>query len=208
MQFISQPKENLFCLPSGFAISSALFSGGYMSNHNTPGRIENLGPSKVLLYNFRVDGFDLKPQHKDFLRDVVVPKLQTGGNISIVGLASRTGSIGHNDRLSEARANSVLDFLQDRVPKGFPVREFKAFGQHKAAAEKARQGVEDERFRSVVLFLGAGPKPPTPTLDPGAVIRELPTFAAFNNPLDTVGQVLDVFSGGASLISRRFVDSH
>lgn len=172
-----------------------------MNRDTTPGRIENLSPSKVLLYNFKVDGFQLKPQHQDYLRVFVAPKLHQGGSVSIVGLASRTGNMGHNERLSEARANSVLDFLRHSVPKGFPVREFKAFGERKARFDGVRNGVEDERYRSVVLFMSAGPQPPNPTLDPGTVLRELPLFTAGGGTLDTIGKILDSLSGAAALVN-------
>ena len=171
--------------------------------HTGLGRSENLlNPPRLLLYNFDVDASQLKFDHQRALQDSVIPTLRNGGSVSIVGLASRSGSFSHNDRLSLQRAEGVRTFLQKSIPSGFSVREFKAFGERTAQREHQRDGSEDERYRSVVLFLSSGPQPPVPKMD-GSSLQEIPIpqFVGTEGVLDTVGKVLDVVSGLGSILN-------
>ncbi len=168
-----------------------------------PGKEDILSnPSRILLYNFGIDESQLKPEHKAFLTSLVAPTLKNGGSVSIVGLASRSGSFRHNDRLSLCRAESVRTFLEHTVRNGFPIREFKSFGERKAKLDGVRNGVEDERYRSVLLFLSTSPKPPEPVLD-DSVIHEiqLPNIGKSEGILDYIGQGIDVTTGGAAIIN-------
>jgi hypothetical protein len=63
----------------------------------SPGKIENYAYQKpgtitAKLYNFEIGKFDLKQEHSNYLINVVAPILRRGGSLSIVGLASRSGS--------------------------------------------------------------------------------------------------------------------
>lgn len=173
-----------------------------MHKFTGPGKQELLPNSRILLYNFGIDQCHLKPEHRTFLMSSVAPALRTGGSISIVGLASRSGTFKHNDRLSLQRADSVRTFLQHSVKNAFPIREFKAFGERKAKLDGMRDGSENERYRSVLLFMSASPKPPDPVID-GTIVHEvqLPTINSSEGILDTVGQVLDVAGGVGSIIN-------
>jgi hypothetical protein len=157
-------------------------------------------PPRLLLFNFDIGRGQLKPEHERALRALVTPKLGAGGAVSIVGLASRSGSFSLNDRLSLQRATSVLDFLRREVPSGFPVRAFKAFGEHKAQFDHVRDGTEDERYRSVVLFISDGPAPPEPSVN-DASLQEIPVPVGGDGVLDTIGKILDIVSSTASLLN-------
>jgi hypothetical protein len=169
--------------------------------HTGPGKSENLvNPPRLLLYNFDIDGPQLKPEHERFLQYFVMPTLRSGGSISIVGLASRSGSFSHNERISTQRAECVRSFLRMSVPNDFSVREFKAFGERVAKREHQRDGSEHERYRSVVLFLSAGPQPPVPKLD-GLREIPIPPFSGTEGVLDQLGKILDIGSGVTSVLS-------
>jgi outer membrane protein OmpA-like peptidoglycan-associated protein len=64
----------------------------------------------VLLYNFDVNGSDLKKEHLDFLNDQVVFFLDDGpdARVKLVGTASLSGESGHNEELSANRAKAVM----------------------------------------------------------------------------------------------------
>lgn len=134
-----------------------------MSKPTGPGRTEHrTSPKSLLLYNFDIDGDQLKAEHEAFLRREVVPILQRGGSVSLVGLASRSGSESHNLSLSERRAHNTLAFLRKAVSSKFAAREVTGFGESKAQQEGYRDGSENERFRSVIVFVSPAPTPPDP----------------------------------------------
>ncbi|PID42549.1 MAG: hypothetical protein CSB48_10070 [Proteobacteria bacterium] len=138
-----------------------------MNKPTGPGRTERRNsPKSLLLYNFDINGDRLKPEHEAFLRKEVVPVLQRGGSVSLVGLASRSGSASYNQALSERRAKSALAFLQKAVTKKFAVRTLTGFGEDKAKQEGYRDSTEDQRFRSVVVFVSAASIPPVPPKKP------------------------------------------
>jgi outer membrane protein OmpA-like peptidoglycan-associated protein len=76
-------------------------------------RKEN-GPNDwtVNLYNFDVQGDQLKEDHTDFLTLSIVPRLRAGGGVTIMGIADATGDESFNQALSERRANNLLAFLR------------------------------------------------------------------------------------------------
>jgi outer membrane protein OmpA-like peptidoglycan-associated protein len=61
------------------------------------------------LLNFGTDRSDPKPQHEQFLRDVLLPKAKSDSSLRLrfVGHADETGPAGHNQVLSQARAAAV-----------------------------------------------------------------------------------------------------
>jgi len=79
------------------------------------------------------------------------------------------------------------------------VREFKAFGERKAQLDHRRDGSEDERYRSVLLFLSSGPIPPIPNLDVVAI--PIPEIGSSEGVLDTIGKILDVVSSLGSILN-------
>src|SRR5262249_1663197 len=104
------------------------------------------------LYNFDVDGSDLKKEHVDFLHDQVVFFLDDGpeARVAVVGQASLTGESGHNDELSANRAKAVKNHLTtegiaaSKVQPSEPI----ALGDAPSGPER-----EDKRDRSVTLNL-------------------------------------------------------
>ncbi len=172
--------------------------------HTGPGKADfwSQPREKILLYNFGINDPHLKHEHRMILRSRLVPILEKGGSVSIIGLASRSGRMSHNQTISLQRAENVRVFLQHAVTQGFNVREFKAFGERKAKLDGQRDGFEDERYRSVVLFPSSSPQPPDPDLDDQAVHEiQLPNIGKTEGVLDTIGQILDVTSGAASIIN-------
>ena len=120
-------------------------------------------PPSLLLFNFDIDSDALKHEHRVGLLDGVIPQLKAGASLSVVGLASRSGTRGHNRALSGRRAQRTLDFLRHEMPNGFVAKQMVGVGELQAADEGQRDGIEDARFRSVVLFTGwPAEPPPTP----------------------------------------------
>jgi hypothetical protein len=152
-------------------------------------------PPSVLIFNFDVGGAQLKLEHQSFLRAQVVPRLKQGGSVSIVGLASRTGSTAFNQHLSQRRAERTLAFLRGEVTRGFVARNVIGFGEMKAKAEGVRDRTEDPRFRSVLVLTGSGAVPPPPpvTVDVSSLIEQelLPEA----DPLDTISKGIDIVGG-------------
>jgi OmpA family len=106
----------------------------------------------VLLYNFDVDGSDLKKEHLDFLHDQVVFFLDDGpdARVKLVGTASLSGESGHNDELSANRAKAVVNYL---TTKGIAAMKFQP--SEPIALGDAPSGPvrEDDRDRAVTFYL-------------------------------------------------------
>ena len=115
----------------------------------------------AVLYNFDIDGAELKPAHKNFLDAQVIPLLSQGGSTGLIGLCSRTGSTDHNQTLSEKRVEAVYHFLQRAARIGH-IFIYKGVGE--SAAEEAGQDddVEDEYYRAVEVIVSPEPIPPPP----------------------------------------------
>lgn len=109
---------------------------------------------KALLFNFDIDGDQLKDEHKKWLDDNIVPLLNNFGlNFTLRGLASRTGSPDYNKKLSERRLASVKNYL---IGKGAKAAQFQGVGAGESDAEVAGEadGTEDEAFRGVIITVG------------------------------------------------------
>lgn len=107
----------------------------------------------AVLYNFDIDGHQLKPEHKLFLETQVAPILQQGGTSVVKGMCSRSGSRVHNNNLSMKRSLEVCDFLSRLSVAASNV--FVPVGTGEGAAEEAgyEDGVEDEYYRAVEILL-------------------------------------------------------
>ena len=66
------------------------------------------------LLNFGNDSSAPKPEHEAFLRDVLLPMAQADSTLRLrfVGHADESGSAGHNETLSRARARAVYALAQ------------------------------------------------------------------------------------------------
>jgi hypothetical protein len=169
-------------------------------NHHSTGRgrwERRTEPPSVLFYNFDIDGDFLKHEHRVGLLEGVVPTVKAGGSVSVVGLASRGGSARHNLHLSVRRAERTLAFLRDAVPRGLVAHAVVGVGEMKARAEGQRDGSEHPRFRSVILFVGAGPTPPTPptTIDVSPADLLVDQLFPDDDMLDLASKITDVAIG-------------
>jgi hypothetical protein len=108
--------------------------------------------ASVLLYNFDVDGSDLKKEHLDFLNDQVVFFLDDGedARVLIAGSASLSGESGHNDQLSAARAKAVMSHL---TSKGIAAKKFQPSEPIALGDAPSGPAREDDRDRAVTLRL-------------------------------------------------------
>jgi hypothetical protein len=71
-----------------------------------------VGGVRASLYNFDIDGADLKSEHSAFLLQRVLPVLKSkAAKCWLQGSASQTGSDAHNLQLSEQRVNKVAAYL-------------------------------------------------------------------------------------------------
>jgi OmpA family len=106
----------------------------------------------LLLYNFDVDGSDLKKEHTDFLRDQVVFFLEDGpdASVRVVGQASLTGESGHNEALSANRAKAVMKHL---TTNGIDASKFQPNEPIAVGDNPSGPAKEDKRDRSVTLRL-------------------------------------------------------
>ena len=121
--------------------------------HSGWGLSEHLyNPECLLLFNFDIDSAQLKLEHKEDLRQLIVPPLKFHHGVAVVGLTSRTGTTAHNQELSLRRAQNTLAFLKSEAGSEFDARKAIGFGEMKAKEEGYRPNGEDPRFT-----VGGGP---------------------------------------------------
>lgn len=118
------------------------------------------------LYNFDVGKFDIKTEHSNWLIGAVAPKLKAGGSLTIIGLASRTGTDAFNMNLSANRSRAVIDLLRKNVPNNFNVAVEVAVGERAALFAGVPDGVEQENWRGVIISAWDKPIPPPPPPPP------------------------------------------
>lgn len=119
-----------------------------------PGKIEDkpaLGSARFgLLYNFDIDDASVKCEHQAWLKTVVVPVAEASGQVEVYlkGTASRSGSKGYNDALSQRRVDAVKQTL---VGCGVPCDRIKLtwVGELEAELAGRKDGSENERDRAV-----------------------------------------------------------
>ncbi|WP_229159474.1 hypothetical protein [Bradyrhizobium brasilense] len=133
----------------------------------SPGKIQEYGsqaPDTIAakLFNFEVGKFAIKPEHSNWLISVVAPKLRSGGSLTIIGLASRTGSDDFNMELSQNRLRAVIDLLRKQVLNNFKVALEVAKGERAAKYAGEMDGVENESWRGVIISVWNKPNPPPP----------------------------------------------
>lgn len=133
---------------------------------------ETKEPPAALLWDFDIDGDELKPAHREWLGERIVrPLLKRslpGGppaaRIALIGLASSTGSEETNLGLSMRRAFRVREHLVGSLG-GRTVRWDTAWaGERIANPYSIESATEDARYRSVVIgmYPVARPLPPLP----------------------------------------------
>jgi hypothetical protein len=138
---------------------------------------------QALLYNFEINSPELKPEHKKWITEKigvhpppspgvdVTPQRTRTMSALICGLASRTGSDALNWHLSQNRAEKVADAIWRLDPSIFLNGLKFGLGEEAARIAGLKDGVEDEKWRSVFVRLYDpskirvyGPARPPPTL--------------------------------------------
>jgi len=116
-----------------------------------PDNVASATSFQAVLYNFDIDGDALKREHKDFLKEHVVPQL---GNpqvkIELRGEASRTGSDAHNLDLSKRRVAQVKNFFSANGPVLANIAD-SAVGEADAAGRGENDNTEDALVRAVIV---------------------------------------------------------
>ena len=146
-----------------------------MSIHETgPGRAVTIGIRRGnrggcgMIYNFDINGAELKPKHRSWLDLNVVPVLQRGGSISIEGIADRMGTDEHNMRLARLRANATLNYLRFRSPGRLRSRSYNWTGELRAREAGVLDDTYDEYYRAVRICWSPSsvppPRPPEPDI--------------------------------------------
>ena len=130
------------------------------------------GMIRATLYNFDVDGDQLKPEHRIFLQTTIAPLLQgDNGHLWMQGSASKSGSNAHNMLLSRRRVSNAAQFLRSL---GILDRQM----QLDVVGEELAQNhaLEDASDRSVALFVlpvaKESPSPPKKVPPPPRVSTE------------------------------------
>lgn len=103
------------------------------------------------LFNFDIDDATVKPEHQSWLDANLVPLLAfPQATVTLHGTASRTGAASYNQQLSDRRVESVRNFL---VSRGARLSQLSgtATGESDAQAAGQADGVEDAKFRAVVV---------------------------------------------------------
>jgi len=170
-----------------------------MALHTGHGKIGLYSPTsgdvtRVVLYNFDIDGAELKDRHRLYLDTNVIPLLKVGGHVEVTGAGSRSGSTEHNLRLSERRARAVVEYMSRRTTVHnvkMPVTNYTAkhVGESWAQAAGQKDGMEDEWQRAVFLIVSPNvikPPPPSPRPEP---VKPIPIPA----PVTTTWRKEDLF---------------
>ncbi len=101
------------------------------------------------LFNFDVDGDAVKPQHREWLTEFVVPQL---GNpkvtVTLRGESSRSGSDDHNLELSTRRVKNVERLLRGSGPVAAKI-DASGTGASDATRQGENEKTDDEFFRAV-----------------------------------------------------------
>lgn len=135
-------------------MASDIESSYWVSTADAPG---------ARLCNFSTGGSALRPAHQEWLTRNIVPILrgQSSYIVEIGGLASRLGGAALNDRLGQARADAVKNFLQQQVQMSLPYVLTASYGESVSGG-----GVSDNDgyYRAVLVKLHQGvvvlPDPP------------------------------------------------
>jgi hypothetical protein len=161
------------------------------------GRIEEskLVPSLTAarLFNFDIAQHQLKPEHKQWLKESVVGLLRDGGSLWVMGLTSRSGSEAFNLPLSQRRAHSVIEFCRSEVSSAFASKVEIGFGEAAARISGLRDGTEDAGWRAVVLSAWNKSMPPPPPPPPP-------------RPIDTCKRVVVRVEEGKGVRTFTFID--
>jgi hypothetical protein len=106
----------------------------------------------VLLYNFDVASSALKPEHIEYLKTNVGPRLSDDLELLCVGLASPSGPDALNMTLSKMRAETVFMAIEKLNHQRFEFGSSEiGFGEAAARLAGLQDGSEDGYWRGVLL---------------------------------------------------------
>lgn len=118
------------------------------------------GHYHAIMYNFDVEGGNLKPEHKRFLDNYIIPKITTGWTFIIQGTASRTGSRGYDWQLSVRRSSAVRRYLEENIGQSL----FHIAVEHIGKDDPIGKRKEAELDRAVRIYGWPHPNPPPPPI--------------------------------------------
>ena len=125
--------------------------GGVPAVPTTFNNVASATTFQAVLYNFDIDGDVLKREHKEFLKEHVVPQLGNAQvKIELRGEASRTGSDTHNLDLSKRRVAQVKNFFSANGPVLANIAD-SAVGEADAAGRGENDNTEDALVRAVIV---------------------------------------------------------
>lgn len=105
----------------------------------------------AVLFNYDIDGDTLKPQHRTWLAEHVIPQLADPQmRITLRGETSRSGDAAYNLALSRRRVQGVENFLRASPPVNANIAT-SGVGQADAEGRGEDAGTEDERVRAVIV---------------------------------------------------------
>lgn len=148
-----------------------------MARQTGPGRIHVYrvaGLIQAALYNFDIDGDELKAEHRRWLDAHVVPRLRSGGRVALLAQTSRTASPEHNLQLSQRRAHAAAEYIGLALSPRVSIFESRAVGEARAQAQGQQDDVENEWYRSVLVLASPGPAPAPPPPPPPRPRFQLP----------------------------------
>ncbi|HEY2012925.1 MAG TPA: hypothetical protein VGH38_05455 [Bryobacteraceae bacterium] len=114
-----------------------------------------------LLYNFDIEGSELKLQHKRYLDIYIVPKVRDGWTFLVQGTSSQTGTGSYDLWLSRRRSKAVQNYVEGVLKRTLPNLITEGIGKDVPIGK----GQESELDRAVRLYGWAEnfrPKPPKP----------------------------------------------
>jgi len=157
------------------------------------------GDITVQLYNFDINGSDVKEDHKQILRGTVLEILKGGGSVAILGHASTTGASDYDQTLSEGRADQVLRFLRGEGGSKFFVNKNAGRGKQAALAITGADNKEDEKWRTVWVRVWTKTNPPPDigvAVNPSVPLPKNPLISEFSDDLSLVSGVLSIVDLG------------
>src|SRR5436305_1092090 len=87
--------------------------------------ITRTGETAFLLFDFDIEGGTLKYEHMNTLKTKILPLVQGGGGVRVIGMASRTGGEALNQGISTTRASSALAYIKQLTKIPFKVAQMK-----------------------------------------------------------------------------------
>ncbi len=164
-------------------------------------------PLEGILADFSIDSAQLKPNHKQWLDLHVRTKIERGGGakwgtlpwrIHLYGLASQSGTDQHNLTLSQHRAESVRDYIQQTNPGAR--LEIVIFPRGERYAN-SWQGALDRAVHLQMWQAGAGQKVPPPIEIPPQQTKESPWLEL--GPLQRFNlRTEDYVTGSVAMLGR------